>query len=129
MELVETMGGGVGTIEKTEITDKLIKEEINKYMKRLRKSDTYIELRLAIKEFTLFNRNKIVSTSFPCTVVPDCFYEAFWKAGAYYSIKHKIMFEHKSLDGKFGREGCDALRKLLDNGTSAQELHEFYMKM
>ena len=57
--------------------------------------------------------------------VPDSFYEAFWKSGAYYSIKSKIMTSENSNAGSDLKD----LRQLLDNGTTAKEFHEIYLKM
>lgn len=57
--------------------------------------------------------------------VPDSFYEAFWKSGAYYSIKSKIMTSENPNAGSDLKD----LRQLLDNGTTAKEFHEIYLKM
>ena len=37
------------------------------------------------------------------------FIEVFEKAGAYYSLKHLVMFEHLSLNGKHGSDVCNEL--------------------
>ncbi|MEI3172625.1 MAG: hypothetical protein V8S76_00745 [Lachnospiraceae bacterium] len=57
--------------------------------------------------------------------VPDSFYEAFWKSGAYYSIKSKIMTSENPNAGSDLKD----LRLLLDNGATAKEFHEIYLKM
>ena len=57
--------------------------------------------------------------------VPDSFYEAFWKSGAYYSIKSKIMTSENPNAGSDLKD----LRQLLDNGTTAKEFHEIYLRM
>lgn len=109
-------------------TDRLILQEIDQYEKRIRNSDTYAELKFAIQK-SIFGKNKLRAYISPITIIPYSFYEAFWKSGAYYSIKHKIMFEHKELDGKTGASAYQELRNLLCNGVCAEELHELYLNM
>lgn len=52
--------------------------------------------------------------------VPEVFYNRFWKAGAYYSLKCAYMGNGTKL-----RE----LREKLDNGITAEELHVIYAKV
>lgn len=58
------------------------------------------------------------------------FIEGFWKAGAYYSIKHKIMFEKKALpNGKTGHEAYEEIREMLEEGATAELFHNVYALM
>lgn len=47
----------------------------------------------------------------------DTFIEVFEKAGAYYTLKHLVMFEHLSLNGKSGADACNALAAYLDESA------------
>lgn len=109
-------------------TDQFINEHIHEYEERIRNADTYGELRIAIKKFR-YGDKKLEKSYSPTIIVPDSFYEAFWKSGAYYSIKHNLMFERKIVNGKSGAEGCAYLRELLNNGASAAQLHAIYVDM
>lgn len=42
------------------------------------------------------------------------FIEVFGRAGAYYTLKHLVMFEHLSLNGKSGADACNELVNYLD---------------
>lgn len=50
------------------------------------------------------------------------FVEAFEKAGAYYTLKHLVMFEHLSLNGKSGADACAELTTYSDK--SAEVIYE-----
>lgn len=115
-------------VEDNIYTARLILQDMEQYEKRIRNSDTYAELKFAIQK-SIFGKNKLRACTYATTIIPDSFYEAFWKSGAYYSIKHKIMFEHKELDGKTGASAYQELRNLLCNGACAEELHELYLNM
>ncbi len=128
MKLLRGLDGKIYSKQETEKTDEIICKEINKQVDSIKEADTYAELRFIIKK-SIFNGKKIRYTSYPRTEVPTCFYEAFWKSGAYYSIKHKIMFEHRTLNEKSGIEGCTFLRELLDEGVDPKKLHDIYMEM
>lgn len=45
------------------------------------------------------------------------FTEVFGKAGAYYTLKHLVMFEHLSLNGKTGADACNELVNYLDKSS------------
>lgn len=45
------------------------------------------------------------------------FVESFTRAGAYYTLKHLVMFEHLSLDGKSGADACAELANYLDKSS------------
>lgn len=45
------------------------------------------------------------------------FVESFAKAGAYYTLKHLVMFEHLSLNGKTGADACAELNNYLDKSS------------
>lgn len=51
--------------------------------------------------------------------VPAIFFDCFWKAGAYYSLKSMCMDNGHKLK---------ELREKLDNGTTAEEFHEMYAR-
>ena len=119
------------------IIDKYIqRKKVNKYdayLSDLKTISMYLE-----KVNNIFDLKKIVdkmlrregSRQIPVPLkdsfrVPDSFYEAFWKSGAYYSIKSKIMTSENSNAGSDLKD----LRQLLDNGTTAKEFHEIYLKM
>jgi hypothetical protein len=44
----------------------------------------------------------------------NTFIEVFAKAGAYYTLKHLVMFEHLSLNGEAGADACAELTNYLD---------------
>ena len=98
------------------------------YLSDLRTSSTQLEnvnnifdLKKIVDKLT----RRITSPLKDSFQVPDSFYEAFWKSGAYYSIKSKIMTSENSNAGSDLRD----LRQLLDNGTTAKEFHEIYLRM
>ena len=47
------------------------------------------------------------------TVKSGVFVESFEKAGAYYTLKHLVMFEHLTLNGKSGADACAELTQYL----------------
>lgn len=124
-----------------ELTNVIIDERIQR--KRVNTYDAYLSDLKTIsmnleKVNNIFDLKKIVdkilrregSRQIPFPLkdsfrVPDSFYEAFWKSGAYYSIKSKIMTSENPNAGSDLKD----LRLLLDNGTTAKEFHEIYLKM
>ena len=109
------------------VSDYKFRELIEIIKDRINKSSGYGELWLVINKYPL---NLVpCKSSIQFTEIPNSFLEAYWKAGAYYSIKNNLMFKKGKIDGKSGTQGCEHLRSLLDNGISAQELHDIYMNM
>lgn len=61
----------------------------------------------------LLQAHEVVRASYG-TRKPDAFIEAFEKGGAYYTLKHLVMFERLSLNGKSGAEACSELANYLN---------------
>lgn len=59
----------------------------------------------------------------------DKFTDMYFKAGAYYSIKNEIMFNHYSYKGYPGEFGCKVLRGDLDTGITTKALVNEARKM
>lgn len=48
----------------------------------------------------------------------EAFIEAFARGGAYYTLKHLVLFEHLSLNGKTGAEACAELATYVDKSAT-----------
>lgn len=59
----------------------------------------------------------------------DIFTEDYVKAGAYYSIKNEIMFNHAELKGLRGMEACKELKTMLLSGTDASTFEKIAREM
>ena len=93
---------------------------------QLENVNNIFDLRKIVFKLTRIGMPRHIPSPLPDSFrVPDSFYEAFWKSGAYYSIKSKIMTSENPNAGSDLRD----LRQLLDNGTTAKEFHEIYLRM
>ena len=61
----------------------------------------------------LLQAHYVVKVSYE-TKKSNTFIEAFEKSGAYNTLKHLVMFEHLSLNGKSGADACNELVNYLD---------------
>lgn len=92
---------------------------------KIKSADSYFEITRVLQNFpeiyNVFHRFN--------PALPDSVVEAFWKSGAYYSIKNKIMFQNGSVSGLKGSAACKELYSLLVNGMTAKDFHAIYMYM
>lgn len=61
--------------------------------------------------------------------VMSIFSEIYVRAGAYYSIKNELMFNHKAVGGFPGEFGCNKLRGMIEDGISTKELVDLARNM
>lgn len=61
--------------------------------------------------------------------VPEVFYESFFSAGAFYSLKNQILFTEKKIDGKTGKEAYEHIIKMVEDGATWEELHALYLQV
>lgn len=92
-------------------------KKLQKRIDMLENADTYYEIKKAIKDLP----TEIQTYEDLHHVMSESFVKAFHLAGAYYTLKHRIMFEHKEINGVKGAEACDALKTMLKHGFTAEE--------
>lgn len=49
---------------------------------------------------------------------PDSFVSTFIKSGAYYTLKHLVLFERLTINGKSGAEACDIVKSYINDSDA-----------
>lgn len=100
----------------------------NNILNKIKAADTYFEIKRVLINYPE-QWSKLRNTSNPLPSVSPKFIEAFWKSGAYYTIKNKIMFQNGSVNGVRGNAAYKEITKMLDEGATASMFHEVYKTM
>jgi hypothetical protein len=93
-------------------------------MSKIENSKTYFGIYKAIKGLEV---RKGFEKHSP--LIPNDFIEAFWKSGAYYTIKSKVMFQKGEVNGLKGNAACKEIHSMLIAGATAQDFHRIYESM
>lgn len=97
---------------------------ISEVITNVEKADTYFEIRRAFNNFP--EGKKCIVNGRQLT---PGFIEAFWKSGAYYTVKNEIMFHKKEVDGLKGNAACRKIQSMLFEGATAADFHKIYESM
>lgn len=81
--------------------------ELHKFNDRVQCVITYDTMSELLQDLYVININYDRAKS-------HTFIESFTRGGAYYTLKHLVLFEHLSLNGKIGAEACAELTKYLN---------------
>lgn len=99
----------------------------NSLIDKIKSADSYFEIKRILGTYPEGWKN-IQNTGISQSISPK-FIEAFWKSGAYYSIKNKVMFQNGSVNGVKGNAAYKEIAKMLAEGATASMFHEIYKKM
>lgn len=84
-------------------------EEINDFNNKVQSTITYETMNELLQSHYVIKINNAEKS--------HDFIEAFERAGAYYTLKHLVMFEHLSLNDKTGADACAELIKYVDESS------------
>lgn len=101
-------------------------QAIDNAINKIEHARSYYTIQKALNEvcYARFNFKKLNIDD-----IPEVFYESFFAAGAFYSLKNQILFTEKKIDGKAGREAYEHIMKMTEDGATWEELHTLYLQV
>lgn len=101
-------------------------QAIDNAINKIEHACSYYTIQKALNEvrYARFNFKKLNIDD-----VPEVFYESFFSAGAFYSLKNQILFTEKKIDGKTGREAYEHIIKMVEDEATWEELHVLYLQV
>lgn len=90
------------------------------YCEKIKKAQTYVSMNNCLKDFRRVDLPNLYQKS-------PRFVEVFQKSGAYYTLKHLILFINLKLKGKSGKEAADLLKTYVSK--DANEIYEILQEV